>query len=175
MIAQVAHEHVPRRVRQQQRRARLHRHRLRRYGACPEGEHLARAQLHRIAKVRLVDVADADGRRSSGVDRRAMRQWHVRTDGRCLLDDMGFAFVRDTNAQYIIRNMGGDSIKCDRWICELLRYLGITACTLEAELADLDISQSLFDVVVWAYCERFVKRVAGFKDHCDLLLAASEC
>jgi hypothetical protein len=61
------------------------------------------------------------------------------------------------------------------WIAESLHYFGITAAKLEEELSSLDISRSLFDVVVWAYCEHCVKRLVAFKDYFDRLLAASNC
>ncbi len=83
----------------------------------------------------------------------------------------GLSFIRYTNAQYIIRNMGGDSIKCDRWVSELLRHFRVSGAELERELVSLGISLSLFDVVLWAYCEMFVKRVASFDGHFSELLS----
>jgi hypothetical protein len=35
-------------------------------------------------------------------------------------------WIGDANSQYVIRNMGGEAIKCDKWIQALLEYLGIT-------------------------------------------------
>lgn len=33
----------------------------------------------------------------------------------------GYPFIREANANYIVRNMGGEAIKCDRWI-EKIKY-----------------------------------------------------
>jgi hypothetical protein len=38
-------------------------------------------------------------------------------------------------------------------------------------LIAVGISLSLFDVVVWAYCEAFVGRVVDFRPHFDRLMA----
>jgi hypothetical protein len=86
------------------------------------------------------------------------------------LADRGLSFVRYTNAQYVVRNLGGESIKCDRWIGALLDYLGVTGTELERALVAAGISLSLFDVVMWAYCESFVGQVADLPSHFDRLL-----
>ncbi len=99
--------------------------------------------------------------RSADLDREDIRR----------LADRGLSFVRYTNAQYVVRNMGGESVKCDRWINELLAYFGLTGRELERELVAAGISLSLFDVVMWAYCEAFVGRVADFRLHFDRLMA----
>jgi hypothetical protein len=80
-------------------------------------------------------------------------------------------FIGSANSQYVVRNMGGETIKCDRWIQEFFRYFHTTAPAIKAELKGLEISLSLFDVVVWAYCEAFVKRVADFRAHFQQLLS----
>jgi hypothetical protein len=80
-------------------------------------------------------------------------------------------WIRRTNAQYILRNIGGEFIKCDRWINELLKYLAIRMSQLQEELAAAGISLALFDVVIWKYCEQFVKRVEDFGPHFGRLLS----
>src|SRR5262249_39934583 len=71
-VAQVSDEHVARLVRDQQRRPGLRRHRLRRHAARPEHRHLTGSDLHRIAEVGLIQVADTDGGRVAEMDRRAV-------------------------------------------------------------------------------------------------------
>jgi hypothetical protein len=78
---------------------------------------------------------------------------------------MWLPFIRLANSQFIIRNMGGDAMKHDRWIMELLKCLNMTGEQLETELVNKGISLSLFDMVMWAYCEEFVKRTANLKKH----------
>lgn len=90
--------------------------------------------------------------------------WRLRA--RCL------PWIGDANSQYVIRNLGGEAIKCDRWIYALLGYFGVTGADLEAELITGEISLSLFDVVMWAYCESFVGQVSAFRPHFDRLMAA---
>jgi len=86
------------------------------------------------------------------------------------ISDKWLPFIRQTNAQYIVRNMGGESIKYDRWLNELVRYLAVSTTDLETALKAAGLSLSLFDVVVWAYCEAKVQRVAEFATHFDALL-----
>jgi hypothetical protein len=80
-------------------------------------------------------------------------------------------FIGPANAQFVVRNMGGESLKCDRWILAFLDYLGVNAPALEEELARLRISLSLFDIALWAYCEQFVRQVANFRGHFNQLLS----
>lgn len=74
-------------------------------------------------------------------------------------------FIRSANAHFIVRNMGGEAIKCDRWIQAFLRHYRMSLKQLAGRLRTLSIRPGLFDVVIWAYCERFVRRVSRFGDH----------
>jgi hypothetical protein len=129
------------------------------------------AAVRTIARIVAAFADEADFRReffsgktaSCELDKRD--GWRLRA--RCL------PWIGDANSQYVIRNMGGEAIKCDRWILALLDYLGITEAELEEELIAAGVSLSLFDVVVWAYCEAFVGRVADFRPHFDRLMAAA--
>jgi hypothetical protein len=77
----------------------------------------------------------------------------------------GWRFVRWANAQYIVRNMGGDVIKCDRWLTCFLTHFGIRGEDLETQLRVLGISAALFDVTIWAYCEEHVRMTRNFHSH----------
>lgn len=81
------------------------------------------------------------------------------------LSDLRLPFIRKANAQHIIRNMGGEVIKCDIWIKAFLGHYKISLNELESELQKLKIPLGFFDLVVWAYCERFVKKVSKFNEH----------
>lgn len=79
------------------------------------------------------------------------------------------SFVRYANSEYIVRNMGGETIKCDRWLATFLNYFKMSELDLKQELRSLKISLSLFDVVIWAYCECNVGSTNRFKEHFDRL------
>lgn len=76
-----------------------------------------------------------------------------------------FPFIREANANFILRNIGGEFIKCDRWMDAFLRYYKISLDDLEKRIQTLNITLGLFDVVLWAYCKRFVKDVKRFRKH----------
>lgn len=86
------------------------------------------------------------------------------------LASKGLPWIQRRNAQLIVKNMGGEAIKCDRWIGELLAYLGITLMELERALVEAGISLSLFDVTIWAYCEAFIRKFADLAPHFDRVL-----
>lgn len=74
-------------------------------------------------------------------------------------------FIGEANAQFIIRNMGGETIKCDRWIKAFLNYSGFSIEELKKRLKRVNIPLGLFDVVLWAYCESQVKKTKEFPKH----------
>lgn len=76
-------------------------------------------------------------------------------------------FIRDANAHYIVRGLGGEAIKCDRWIKSFLNWYPITLNNLESEVQNLAIPLGLFDLVIWCYCEEFVGRVSSFENYFD--------
>ncbi len=82
-----------------------------------------------------------------------------------------YYFIGDTNAKFILRNIGGEFIKPDRWIEELLGYCKMSEDELESKVKDLDIPLGLFDVVIWLYCEKYVKETKYFKAHFKKLFA----
>lgn len=77
------------------------------------------------------------------------------------------AFIGEANAHYIIRNMGGEAIKCDRWVSTFLSYYHLTLEELESHLQEVGIPLGLFDTVFWAYCEKFVGETRRFAEHFD--------
>ena len=83
------------------------------------------------------------------------------------LRNRGLPFVGPANSQYIIRNMGGEAIKADRWVTAFLDHYQIKLTEVETELRFLRIPLSLFDGVLWAYCEGKIKQVAAFSAHFD--------
>jgi hypothetical protein len=86
------------------------------------------------------------------------------TDALRLLD-RDIPFIGEASARFIIRNMGGELIKYDRWIRAFLEYFGISPHELETQLQELGIQLGLFDIVIWAYCEENVRKVDRFAQH----------
>jgi hypothetical protein len=83
-------------------------------------------------------------------------------------------WIGAANAQFIIRNMGGETIKCDRWVKAFLDYKGLSLRELSARLRGLSIPLGLFDMVLWACCERNVITVHRFADHFNKLFTKSK-
>ncbi len=86
--------------------------------------------------------------------------------------DMRINFVAKANAHFIVRNMGGEAIKCDRWIEEFIRHNGLTLSRLEEQLGQIKVPLGLFDIVLWAYCAKFVGQVKNFANHFNALVSA---
>jgi hypothetical protein len=76
-------------------------------------------------------------------------------------------YLKEVTAQFLVKNMGGEAIKKDRWIDEFLNYYGISKYELEQLLANVDIPFGLFDTVLWCYCEKFIHETKAFKQHFD--------
>lgn len=78
---------------------------------------------------------------------------------------MKLPFIARANSHFIVRNMGGEAIKCDRWLKEFMDYFKISENQLLKSLEKYDIPAGLFDLVIWAYCEMFVKKTKEFAKH----------
>jgi hypothetical protein len=91
-------------------------------------------------------------------------------DDVCALARKKLPFIGFANSQFIIRNMGGEAVKCDRWVTKFLRYAGMSLADLEAKLKAATIPLGRFDVVLWKYCEQKVGRVSQFNAHFRTLL-----
>lgn len=83
------------------------------------------------------------------------------------LTHMKLPYIGKANASLILRNIGGEFIKCDRWIETFLKYYKMRLPELENELKKENIPLGLFDIVLWAYCEEYVKETSNFKKHFD--------
>lgn len=71
-------------------------------------------------------------------------------------------YLKEVTAHFIIRNMGGEAIKVDRWVKEFLSYYSLSKDRLEQLLHKAAIPLGLFDAVLWSYCEMFVGEVKAF-------------
>jgi hypothetical protein len=81
------------------------------------------------------------------------------------LTNRNLPWIGKANASFILRNMGGEFIKHDRWIKAFLRYYKMSLDDLEKKLQALDIPLGLFDIVLWAYCEKFIGKTEKFNEH----------
>jgi len=78
---------------------------------------------------------------------------------------LNLPFIGWANSHYLVKNLGGQAIKCDRWVNELLFWGGLSQSELESRLNKAKIPLSLFDTVFWAYCEMFIGKTGDFKKH----------
>ena len=78
---------------------------------------------------------------------------------------LNLPFIGWANSHYLVKNLGGQAIKCDRWVDELLFWGGLDQAELESRLGKRKISLSLFDTVFWAYCEMFIGKTSDFGEH----------
>ena len=74
-------------------------------------------------------------------------------------------FIGWANSHYLVKNMGGQAIKCDRWMNKLLVWGGLDQTGLESRLEKHEIALSLFDTVFWSYCEMFIGKTGDFRKH----------
>jgi hypothetical protein len=81
------------------------------------------------------------------------------------LKSMKLPYIGPANAQFIIRNMGGESIKCDRWLKEFLDFYDVDIKQLSRSLKQADIPEGLFDITIWVYCEKYIGNISLFKEH----------
>ena len=81
------------------------------------------------------------------------------------LRKMKFGYIGPANSHFIIRNMGGEALKCDRWIEAFLNHYKISQKQLIKKVKKKNIPVGLFDLVIWAYCEKHVKRIKNFRSH----------
>lgn len=81
------------------------------------------------------------------------------------LKNRRYPFIKEVNSAFILRNMGGEFIKCDRWIKAFLQHYKISLYELEMQIKSLNIPLGLFDAVLWAYCEKFVGKTDDFSKH----------
>lgn len=80
---------------------------------------------------------------------------------------MGLFGVGPANAAFIVRNLGGEMVKCDRWLLAFLRTTGLNQSDLERAARRLGWGIGRVDAVLWSYCEQYVKEVSQLRKHLD--------
>ena len=81
------------------------------------------------------------------------------------IQKMKLPFIGRANAHFIIRNMGGEAIKCDRWLEAFMNFYKISEPQLLKLLENANIPAGFFDLVIWAYCEMFIVKTSRFATH----------
>lgn len=119
--------------------------------------------IYQIAKMVKRFEAEEDFRSSFFNGKTLSKNLDARDIERLL--NFGLPFIGPASAQHVIRNMGGEVIKCDRWIHAFLGYYKISLSELESRLREINIPLGFFDLVIWAYCEKFIKKVNKFSEH----------
>ncbi len=81
------------------------------------------------------------------------------------LRTLGLYGVGPANAAFIVRNMGGELMKCDRWILAVMKATGVDAGDFERAAHRLGWGLGRVDAVVWSYCEQEVGTTGALKAH----------
>lgn len=76
------------------------------------------------------------------------------------LRNQKLSFIGPANSAYIVRMLGAEEIKHDKWIKEFIAWTGLTFNQLEARVDNNRIPRGFFDVVIWEYCNMFVGEVS---------------
>jgi hypothetical protein len=83
------------------------------------------------------------------------------------LDDL--SLIGPPSARFIIRNMGGELIKDDRWLNELVRYFRCDLSEFERAGKEIGWMVGRVDLVLWWYCKQEIgstsKLAAHFRGH----------
>ena len=81
------------------------------------------------------------------------------------LIDRRLPWIGFANAHYIVRMLGGEQIKDDKWIRALRAWVGLPFDELEQQVSKGRVPLGFFDVVMWEYCNMFVKDVNRLIPH----------
>lgn len=73
--------------------------------------------------------------------------------------------VGPANAAFIVRNMGGELLKCDRWILALLDETRLSAGHFQQAAQALGWGLGRVDAVLWSYCEQEVNVTSSLPSH----------
>ena len=80
-----------------------------------------------------------------------------------------FSEIGDANIWFIMRNLGGNFLKPDKWIKTFASWYGKSVPELARELRDADIHCGEFDAYCWKYCESQVHEARRLPAHFDRL------
>jgi hypothetical protein len=74
-----------------------------------------------------------------------------------------------TSARFIIRNLGGELIKDDRWLEAIRRHFGCSFADFEQAGRSLRWELGKVDLVVWCYCEQEIRSTSRLGRHLQAL------
>ena len=81
-------------------------------------------------------------------------------------------FVGPANAQYIVRMLGGEIIKDDRWVKAFRDSRGWGLDELNREVDNVGTPRGFWDTVLWQYCETYVVETKNLPSHFSREFAA---
>jgi len=101
------------------------------------------------------------------------RSKELNTTDAIALYEKRIPWVGKPNAHFIVRNIGGEAIKCDRWLEKFIEYYNLTLLKLDKLAGRIKtphgcpvrITPGLIDLIVWCYCEQEVVKLRHFKKH----------
>jgi hypothetical protein len=73
--------------------------------------------------------------------------------------------IAPTSARFIIRNMGGELIKDDRWLKAFMEYFKFDTGDLERAGKELGWMLGRVDLVLWGYCEQEIGSTVNLAAH----------
>jgi hypothetical protein len=74
-------------------------------------------------------------------------------------------FIAEPSARFMIRNMGGELIKDDRFLVAIMRHFRCSVQDLERAGARLGWRVGRVDVVLWCYCEQEIRSTRRLSKH----------
>jgi hypothetical protein len=81
------------------------------------------------------------------------------------LQQIGLYGMGPANSAFIVRNLGGELLKCDRWILALMRLTRMKRKDFEVAAEHLGWGLGRVDTVLWSYCEQEVKATSRLRRH----------
>ena len=83
--------------------------------------------------------------------------------------------IGEANFYFILKNLGGDFLKPDRWVNEFLMwYGGLKVGELARRLRESNLHCGQFDSYLWSYCEREIDSINDLHVHFDSLFSNND-
>jgi hypothetical protein len=74
-------------------------------------------------------------------------------------------FIGRPSARFMIRNMGGEMIKDDRWLNSFMEYFRCTIRDLERAGKAVDWTLGRVDQILWGYCVQEIRQTTNLAAH----------
>ena len=100
---------------------------------------------------------------------RDLREMHVKRLAKIKGKSGRLSMIGPANRYFILRNLGGDFLKPDVWVKEFARWYGVHVADLASMLRQQGIHCGRFDVYLWSYCAREVRKTCRLSGRFDKL------